>query len=65
MAEKFGVGDTIVMEGGVTVVHDDGKVTVRLLGYGTPIATRGEHLSLVAKKKAEPGPRKRLFDQPD
>ena len=44
---------------------DDGTVTVRLHGFGTPITTSGEHLSLVAKKKAEPGRRKKLFDVPD
>ena len=65
MAEKFGVGDSISMLGEITHVHDDGRITVRLIGYGVPITTRGEHLSLVAKKKAEPGRRKRPYDEPD
>ena len=65
MAAKLSEGDTISMQGEVTIVHDDGTVTVRLHGFATPITTRGEHLSLVAKKKAEPGRRKKLFDKPD
>ena len=58
MATKLSEGDTISMTGEVTLVHDDGTVTVRLHGYDVPLTTRGEHLSLVAKKKAEPGRRK-------
>ena len=53
------------MQGEVTIIHDDGSVTVRLHGYGMPITTSGEHLSLVAKTRAEPGRRKKLFDRPD
>ena len=45
--------------------HDDGAVTVRLHGFGTPITTSGEHLALVVKRKAEPGRRKLLYDKPD
>ena len=52
MAEKLKEGDTIAMQGEVTRVHDDGEVTIRLIGYDIPITTRGEHLSLVAKAKA-------------
>ena len=55
MAEKLSEGDTIAMQGEVTMVQDDGSVTVRLHGYGVLITTTGEHLSLVAKKSAEPG----------
>jgi len=51
MAEKLKEGDTIAMQGEVTRVHDDGEVTIRLIGYDIPITTRGEHLSLVAKAK--------------
>ena len=51
------------MRGEVTMLHDDGSVTVWLHGYGVPIT--GEHLSLVAKKRAEPGRRKPLYDKPD
>ena len=39
------------MQGEVTLVHDDGRVSVRLHGFGTPITTRGEHLSLVAQSE--------------
>ena len=53
------------MTGEVTLVHDDGAVTVRLHGFGTPITTSGEHLALVVKRKAEPGRRKLLYDKPD
>ena len=58
-------GDTIAMQGEVTHVHDDGTLTVRLHGFAYPVTTTGEHLSLVAKCKAEPGLRKKLFDEPD
>ena len=59
MPAKLSEGDTVGMAGEVTIVHDDGSVTVRLHGFGTPIETSGEHLSLVAKRKPEPGRRKR------
>jgi hypothetical protein len=65
MAAKLSEGDTIAMQGEVTMVHDNGTVTVRLHGYGVPITTTSEHLSLVAKKKPQPKSRKRLFDVPD
>ena len=38
----------MAMQGEVSRVHDGGSVTVRLHGYGVPITTTGEHLSLVA-----------------
>ena len=44
MAAKLSEGDTITMTGEVTLVHDDGTVTVRLHGYDVPVTTRGEHL---------------------
>jgi hypothetical protein len=53
------------MAGEVTRVHNDGTVTVRLHGLGYPVTIGSEHLSLVAKRKAEPGRRKLLFDKPD
>ena len=62
---KLAEGDTISMQGGVTIVHDDGTVTVQLHGYEVPVTTTGEHLSLVAKGKAEPRRKKPLFDRPD
>jgi hypothetical protein len=47
----LGEGDTISMQGEVTIVHDDGRVTVWLHGYDYPITVRAEHISLVAKAK--------------
>ena len=44
VAAKLAEGDTITMQGEVTMVHDDGSVTVRLQGCGVPITTTGEHL---------------------
>ena len=44
VAAKLSEGDTIAMQGEVTMVHDDGSVTVRLRGYDEPITTTGEHL---------------------
>ena len=41
MAAKL-EGDTITMQGEVTMVHDDGTITVRLQGCGGPITTTGE-----------------------
>jgi hypothetical protein len=64
-AAKLSEGDTITMQGEVTIVHDDGTVTARLHGYDVPVTTRGEHLSLVAKKKSVPGRNKLLYDKPD
>ena len=59
-------GDTVSLTGEVTLVHDDGRVTLRLHGFGPPITTGVEHLALVAKKK-KPDPErwKKLFDRPD
>jgi hypothetical protein len=61
---KLSEGDTVGLQGEVTHVHGDGTVTVRLHGYSTPITLRSEHLSLVAKKKADRHT-KPLFDKPD
>jgi hypothetical protein len=55
-------GDTVGMTGEVTIVHDDGTVTIRLHGYDIPVTTRAEHLSLIAKSK--PSKRgKPLYDE--
>ena len=43
-------GDTVGMTGEVEIVHDDGKVTVRLKGYDHPMTVRAEHLNLIAKR---------------
>ena len=61
---KLSEGDTIAMQGDVTMVHDDGDRN-GAPPYVVPITTRGEQLSLVARKKPEPKSRKRLFDVPD
>ena len=47
---KLQEGDTVSMTGTVTIVHDDGTVTVWLHGYSIPITTRGEHFNLIAKE---------------
>ena len=39
VAAKLSEGDTITMQGEVTMVHDDGSVTVLLHGYDVPIRT--------------------------
>ena len=63
---KLSVGDTVSMTGEVTHIHDEnGMVTIRLHGFATPITTRGEHLSLVARKRTGLGRRQPLFDKPD
>jgi hypothetical protein len=56
MTAKLSEGDTIGATGEVTLVHDDGsltmmmaQVTIRLHGFGCPITLRAKHLSLVAK----------------
>jgi hypothetical protein len=49
--EQLEKGDTIAMQGEVTKIHHDGRVTVLLHGYVIPITTRGEHLNLIAKKR--------------
>ena len=38
------------MTGTVTIVHDDGTVTVWLHGYSIPITTSGEHFNLIARR---------------
>ena len=52
------------MQGEVTKVHDDGRVTVRLTGFDYPITTRPEHLNMTAKYRP-PKRGKQLFDKPD
>ena len=41
MATKLSEGDSIGMQGEVTLVHDDGTVTVRLLGYDVAVTNAG------------------------
>ena len=64
---KLSEGDTIVLQGEVTLVHDDDRVTVRLHGYDVPVAERVEHLNIVKKR---PGldlrrPRRQMGDIPN
>ena len=51
MAAKLSEGDTVGLTGEVTMVHDDGTVTINLHGYDYPLTLRAEHLSLIAKSK--------------
>lgn len=63
---KLSEGDTVGMQGEVTHVHDDGRVTVRLHGFGTPLTVRAEHLSLITKKpELKVRPKEGSFDVPD
>ena len=50
---SLGEGDTVGMTGEVVLVHDDGKVTIRLQGYDCPMTVRSEHLSLIAKQASK------------
>ena len=51
MAAKLAEGDTIAMQGEVTMVHDDGTGDgLCPHAYGVPITTGGEYLSLVVKR---------------
>jgi hypothetical protein len=63
MPAKLSEGDTVGLTGEVTIVHDNRTVTVRVHGYGTPVTVGAEHLSLIAKRKAERRT-KPLFDKP-
>ena len=47
---SLGEGDTVGMTGEVVLVHEDGKVTIRLQGYDYPMNVRSEHLSLITKR---------------
>jgi hypothetical protein len=51
MAEKLQEGDSISMQGEVSRIHEDGRVTVWLNGYGLPLTTPSKHICLVAKKR--------------
>ena len=46
----LGEGDTVGLTAEVSIVHDDGTVTIWLSGYAVPITIRAEHLSLIAKR---------------
>ncbi len=62
MATKLSEGDTVGLTGEVTLVHDDGTVTISLHGYVYPLTLRAEHLSLIAKSRT-PKRKKPLFDE--
>ncbi len=49
-------GDTVGLTGEVTMVHDDGTVTISLHGYVYPLTLRAEHLSFIAKSKKRDRP---------
>ena len=53
-------GDTVGLTAALTIIHGDGKVTVRLHGFDYPVTVRAEHLGLVTKKRAGPGRRNRF-----
>ena len=55
MATKLNEGDTVALQGEVTIIHEDGMATVHFHGYDTPVTIRAEHLSLVAKKSRGSG----------
>jgi hypothetical protein len=59
MATKLSEGDSIAMRGEVTMLHDDGSVTVWLHDYGVPITRTSE------SGGEEEGRRKPLYDKPD
>jgi len=44
------VGDSVSITGEVTIVHDNGTVTVRVLGLDYPVTIGTEHLSLIASR---------------
>ena len=52
MSERFREGDGVALQGAVTLVHDDGHITVRVLGYDFAITLRAEHVNLTARYKA-------------
>ena len=64
MAMKLSEGDTVGMAGEVSLVHEDGSVTLRLRGYDLPVTTRPEFLTMIAKRP-DPGRGKRLWDRSD
>ena len=43
-AKQANRGDTVGLTGEVTMVHDDGTVTINLHGYVYPPTLRAEHL---------------------
>src|SRR5262245_33859213 len=44
---KLFAGDTVGMRGEITLISDDGTITVGLVGYDVPVTTRPEHLELI------------------
>ena len=65
MPAKLSEGDTVGMAGEVTIVHDDGSVTVRLHGFGTPIDDVGRASEPGGEKEARAGPTYETVRQPD
>ena len=56
MAAKLSEGDTVGLTAEISLVHDDGTVTIRPHGFDYPITLRGEHLSLIAKRRSKQRP---------
>ncbi len=48
---KLSEGDTIAMQGEVTIGPDEGRVSVRLQGYDLPVTVRAEHLNIIARRR--------------
>jgi hypothetical protein len=46
---KLIAGDAVIMRGEITQVHEDGRITVRLSGYGIPLTVERDHV-----ERAEP-----------
>ena len=51
MAAKLSESDTVGLTAEISLVHDDGTVTIRPRGFDYPITLRGGHLSLIAKRR--------------
>ena len=56
MPAKFSEGDTVGMTGEVSIVHDDGTVTLLLPGYDIPLTTRAEFLEPDREEEARGRP---------
>ena len=49
MEDKLKEGDSIAMQGEVTMVHTGGRITVWLHGYTVPLTIRSEHVTKTTK----------------
>ena len=55
MVAKLSEGDTVGLTARSSCI-DDGAVTIRPHGFDYPITLRGEHLSLIAKRRSKRRP---------